>query len=339
MVASRDNSSLATVRGIVERGADVTFQEEENGASALMLAAANGNCDVIAYLLKEGAVWNAVDRKHKCAGDYATDAGHQDAIDAILQHAVICEMILGRAKVRAEKDISLKKEKMDAQGFGDNHEYLRSKLRYDKNDVEGLLLDDKEDAVMMSWETQLMKEHAKIICHNRGSVLNVGHGMGIVDRAIQANDPKHHTIIEAHPDVLKRLRETGWYDKKNVTIVEGRWQDVIEKVGPFDGVFYDTYAEDDQDLKEFHTHLPRILKENGVYSFYNGCCPDNLFFHGVACEVIKLELQELSISCAYQQMDVNVTDAKIWEKVRRRYWYRNSYYVPICKKIEILDCT
>ena len=86
--------------------------------------------------------------------------------------------------------------------------------------------------------------------------------------------------------MLKRLRETGWYDKKNVTIVEGRWQDVIDKVGPFDGVFYDTYAEDDQDLKQFHQHLPRIMKENGVYSFYNGCCPDNLFFHGVACEVI-----------------------------------------------------
>ena len=38
---------------------------------------------------------------------------------------------------------------------------------------------------MMSWETELMKEHAKIICHNKGSVLNVGHGMGIVDTAIQ----------------------------------------------------------------------------------------------------------------------------------------------------------
>ena len=38
---------------------------------------------------------------------------------------------------------------------------------------------------MMSWETQLMKVHAGIICHSKGSVLNVGHGMGIVDTAIQ----------------------------------------------------------------------------------------------------------------------------------------------------------
>ena len=37
-------------------------------------------------------------------------------------------------------------------------------------------------------ETELMKEHARLICHNKGSVLNVGHGMGIVDRAIQVRN-------------------------------------------------------------------------------------------------------------------------------------------------------
>ena len=43
---------------------------------------------------------------------------------------------------------------------------------------------------MMSWETELMKEHARLICHNKGSVLNVGHGMGIVDRAIQVRNDR-----------------------------------------------------------------------------------------------------------------------------------------------------
>ena len=49
-------------------------------------------------------------------------------------------MILARAKKHAEKDEKVKKQKMDAQGFGDNHEYLASKVKYDKNSVEGLLL-------------------------------------------------------------------------------------------------------------------------------------------------------------------------------------------------------
>ena len=89
-------------------------------------------------------------------------------------------------------------------------------------------------------------------------------------KQVKDNDPRMHTIIEAHPDVIRRMKEKGWDKKENVRIVEGRWQDVIHKVGPFDGIFYDTYAEDDSDLKEFHSHLPRLLKENGVYSFYNG---------------------------------------------------------------------
>ena len=101
----------------------------------------------------------------------------------LVNHGVMSELILGR--VQNYHNSEEKQKKMDAQGFGDNHEYLRSKVKYDSNSVEGLLLDDKEDAVMMSWETALMKEHARIICHNKGSVLNVGHGMGIVDTAIQ----------------------------------------------------------------------------------------------------------------------------------------------------------
>ena len=105
------------------------------------------------------------------------------AIDKLLRHGVISEMLLGRAALNATKED--KQKKMDAQGFEDNHAYLRSKLKYGNNKVEGLLLDDKEDAVMMSWETKLMEEHARLICHNKGSVLNVGHGMGIVDGKIQ----------------------------------------------------------------------------------------------------------------------------------------------------------
>ena len=108
---------------------------------------------------------------------------YQAAIDKLLRHGVISDMLLGRAALNATKE--QKQKKMDAQGFEDNHAYLRSKLKYDNNKVEGLLLDDKEDAVMMSWETKLMEEHARLICHNKGSVLNVGHGMGIVDGKIQ----------------------------------------------------------------------------------------------------------------------------------------------------------
>ena len=43
------------------------------------------------------------------------------------------------------------------------------------------------------------------ICCGGGDVLNVGFGLGLVDLAIQSNNPRSHTIVEAHPDVLRKV--------------------------------------------------------------------------------------------------------------------------------------
>jgi hypothetical protein len=60
--------------------------------------------------------------------------------------------------------------------------------------------------------------------------------------------PSIHVIIEPHTDVLRYMREQGWYDKKGVTILEGKWQDfvgteVLEGM-EFDAVYTDTFSED-----------------------------------------------------------------------------------------------
>lgn len=43
------------------------------------------------------------------------------------------------------------------------------------------------------------------------------------------------------------MRETGWYDKKGVTVLEGRWQDHIEGnellSEGFDIIYTDTFSE------------------------------------------------------------------------------------------------
>ena len=43
-------------------------------------------------------------------------------------------------------------------------------------------------------------------------------------------------------------------------IVFGRWQDVIHDLGFFDGIFFDTYGEFYENLKEFHEFLGDHLK-------------------------------------------------------------------------------
>jgi type IV protein arginine methyltransferase len=122
-------------------------------------------------------------------------------------------------------------------------DYLRQRLQYTEDGKA--LLDQDEDAVMMEWERPLMKAHAHIMMENgQKRVLNVGFGMGIIDSALQELQPELHIIIEAHPDVYKRMLVDRWDQRPNVRLCFGRWQEVIpvliaEKV-EVDSIFYDT---------------------------------------------------------------------------------------------------
>ncbi|GMH52241.1 hypothetical protein TrRE_jg6542 [Triparma retinervis] len=285
------------------------------------------------FFLTNGAPWNAVCKKNMCAGNYASDGGHQEVVNIIVDHATKCEMLLSQAILNNDKKnivpsvVDTKEETDVSAQKCTKDEYLSRSVRYEGDN----LLDGDNDAVMMEWERPLMAEHAKIICQGKKRVLNVGFGMGIIDSILQTHEPTHHTIIEAHPDVYAKMKKDGWCDKPNVTVLFGRWQDVIGKVtaNSLDGAFFDTYAENHTDLTEFHQHLPRILAPGGVYSFFNGLCPDNIFFHGVACQVIKLELESLDFEVEFAGCEIQVKD-EAWEGVRRKYWHFDFYYIPIC---------
>ena len=207
-------------------------------------------------------------------------------------------------------------------------------VRY--NAANTLLLDNDNDAVMMEWERPLMNAHANILVNGTEGkrVMNIGFGLGIIDTALQGYKPALHVIIEAHPTVYKKMIEDGWDKKENVRICFGKWQDelpkLIEEGLQFDGIFYDTYGEHFTDLEDFHDLMVKVLdKPNGVYSFFNGLAPDNLFFHGVAANCVKIQLSHLGLDTEFAQCEINI-DEKDWDGVRRKYWHgRNTYYLPI----------
>ncbi|KAG2430741.1 hypothetical protein HYH02_013580 [Chlamydomonas schloesseri] len=164
-----------------------------------------------------------------------------------------------------------------------------------------------------------------------GHVVNVGFGLGIVDTAIQSHRPDRHTIIEAHPDVLEHMARTGWADKPNVRILRGRWQDVLPELlaeAPYDGIFFDTYGEYYEEMREFHMHLPRLLARDGVYSFFNGLASDNIFFHMVYCRLISLELAAKGLQTEYMPMAVSELGDEVWQGVRNKYWQFETYFLP-----------
>ena len=74
---------------LLKKGAEVGFQEEEEGKSALMLAAEQGHADTVEALLERGAPWNALDRKGQCAGQYAFGNEHHQVANRIRKIAFL----------------------------------------------------------------------------------------------------------------------------------------------------------------------------------------------------------------------------------------------------------
>ena len=127
------------------------------------------------------------------------------------------------------------------------------------------------------------------------------------------------------------MSRAGWDEKKGVSVEFGRWQDGCRDSPSevkFDAVFFDTYGEEYDDMRQFHAML-QTLREGGVYSYFNGMCPDNIFFHGVQ-SLAERSNSGLGFKVTFEMKSIDTADSKIWEGVKRRYWWGDTYFLPTC---------
>ncbi|CAB4417585.1 unnamed protein product [Rhizophagus irregularis] len=313
---SIENVSL--VEQLLEQGADVWFRDEK-GTSPLHFACSKGNLEIVKLLLQNGHAWNAIDNEGSTAGEYAKRKGHNLVYELLLEEGCRAELILGLLNSKTEKDEQ-----------PSNINFLLQPLKYSPDGTK--LLDYENNGVMMGWEKPLMEKHAEIICIREGlDILNVGFGLGLIDTAFQKYKLRSHTIIEAHPDVYKFMMDRGWNNKPGVKIIYGRWQDVIDQLGTYDGIFFDTFGEYYEDLRKFHEILPKLLKFDGIYSFFNGLGATNTFFHDVYCRIAEMHLTSVGLQTEYIEISIDPSNDKIWEGVKRRYWTLDTYRLPKCQ--------
>ena len=135
----------------------------------------------------------------------------------------------------------------------------------DETDQEVLLSKDNHQ-VMMEWEKPYM-ENCIDILNPKGDVLEIGFGLGYSADRIQSYKPKSHTIIECDPIVLQKLEQWA-KNKKNVTIVRGKWQEKIHNLGIFDEIFMDDYPlEITKDSSDFE----KLLSQRRFQIFVDIC--------------------------------------------------------------------
>ncbi|KEQ74676.1 arginine N-methyltransferase 2 [Aureobasidium namibiae CBS 147.97] len=322
---------------------------------------------IVKYLLENGAIWNDLDDNNETPGCLALRLGLKKCYEAMVEAGVRAELLLSRLdgfEMLAQYEDDSEEEE-EEEGFeiienmnGDSlqesmielvqvdengqetkvdvnsEDYLASELTF-KGDR---LLDADKNGVMMSWETDIMQKTVDRLCPEPGlRVLNVGHGMGIIDGIFQDKKVAVHHIIEAHPDVLARMRKDGWYEKPGVKIHEGKWQDVIpqlvEQNEVFDGIYFDTFAEEYKALKEFFTeYVIGLLDPEGRFGFFNGLGADRQVCYDVYTRVVEMDLFDAGMDTEFEDIRIPDLDEQgEWEGVRRRYWALDNYRLPTCK--------
>lgn len=199
------------------------------------------------------------------------------------------------------------------------------------------------------------------------NVLNIGFGLGIVDSYIEQylnirqqidGIQTVHFIVEPHPDVLSKMNELGWVneldllesgqklDRPILRIIDKPWNeavaDLMNEGVLFDGIFYDTFGEQYENMVEWHENVVNLLKpeKSSVYSFFNGLAGTNRMFHEVYCRIVEIDLADIGLNTEWELMKVETLGSKPpndpqWNVIKRPYYTLDDYRLPICRFTEI----
>jgi len=182
-------------------------------------------------------------------------------------------------------------------------------------------------AVMEDWETPYMRDLADIACSRGGVILELGFGMAISAKFIQEHNIEKHIIIEANKEVAENARRFAKTANHKVEVLEGFWEDVIEKVpdNSLDGILFDTYPLTDKELYQNHFNFfpfaYKKLKQGGVFTYYS----DEIKSFG------KVHLNKL-IETGFKKENIQSHVCKINPPKDCEYWKANTILSPIVIK-------
>nr|CAO98827.1 arginine methyltransferase [Nakaseomyces delphensis] len=310
-------------------------------------------------LFEYGAGWNFIDYDNKTIGDLILQNNGGDRECPLYQRVVeagVCAELLLRklnggevefidtAELQNQVEDQVEQKRLNTQEpavnevnddatAADPETYLKTKLKYTD---DALITEHNKDGVMMDWETNIMKLAADTLTSSQPAgecvVLNIGFGMGIIDTFLNEKKPKKHYICEAHPDVLAKMKEDGWYEKEGVVVLEGKWQDTLNKLLDdgtvfFDGIYYDTFSEHYEDMLDLYDLIVGLIKPEGIFSFFNGLGADRQLCYDVYKKIVEVDVATYGMKCEYDIVSL-VGQLPDWNDVKRSYFNCDYYYHP-----------
>jgi guanidinoacetate N-methyltransferase len=154
--------------------------------------------------------------------------------------------------------------------------WAKSQASYDDTQ---LIIDGQQ--VMQDWERPYMEAMSKVVTETHGDVLEIGFGMAISASYIQAMGARSYTVIECNEGVMQQFEQwKARYPGRDIRLVQGKWQDVIDTLGLYDGIFFDTYPLSEEEFgkyvvrdvtfaQHFFAAAARHLRPGGIFTYYS----------------------------------------------------------------------
>jgi guanidinoacetate N-methyltransferase len=157
--------------------------------------------------------------------------------------------------------------------------FVPGKLQIALEDRTQKVLSD--DEIMEEWQIPLMQAMAEVVTESHGSILEIGFGCGVSATMIQEQKVLSHTIIECNDSVVERFFE--WkelFKDKKINLVHGLWQDAIDDLGLFEGIFFHTYPLNEEEYmknvhgratfaEHFFETAAKHLHPGGVFTYFS----------------------------------------------------------------------
>jgi len=155
------------------------------------------------------------------------------------------------------------------------HEWSGSDASYEDSQ---LLIQGQQ--VMQDWERPLMKAMAEIVTESHGDILELGFGMGISATYIQEFGVKSYTVVEYNEGVVEHFKKwKSQYPGRDIRVIHGRWHDVVDQLGTYDGIFFDTVPSNEEEyMREVINNVvmaedifpiaSKCLKKGGIFTWY-----------------------------------------------------------------------
>ncbi len=154
--------------------------------------------------------------------------------------------------------------------------WAKSQAKYDDTQ---LIIDGQQ--VMQDWERPYMEAMSEVVTATHGDVLEIGFGMAISASYMQSMGVKSYTVIECNEGVRGEFEKwKAKYPGRDINLVFGKWQDVIDDLGLYDGIFFDTYPLSEEEFNDyvvrdvtfaehFFEAAARHLKPGGIFTYYS----------------------------------------------------------------------